>query len=100
MYARKYAEKASAKELMDSAAWLELRERMRESLVVVCEAGADWLTDDGVRPMPENMEDWIETHRVFCELMDEVGIEYEVLPYGVTDPRKRVEFVLGRWRQC
>lgn len=100
MYARKYAEEASAKELTNSPAWLELRDGMRKSLVIVCEAGADWLTDDGVRLMPESKEDWVETHRIFCELMDELGIEYEVLPCVVTDRRKRVEFVLERWRQC
>jgi hypothetical protein len=49
VYARKYASKGAESYLINSTEWSELRERMGKSVVIVCEAGADWLTDDGVR---------------------------------------------------
>ena len=66
-------------------------------MIIVCEAGADWLTDDGVRLMPENREDWIEFHQLFCSCLDASGLDYEVLPSNVTSLRERVAFVLRRW---
>jgi nicotinamide riboside kinase len=97
VYARKYVSKDAESDLIKSVEWLELRERMRKSVVIVCEAGADWLTDDGVRLMPESREDWIEFHQLFCSCLDASGLDYEVLPSNVTSLRERVAFVLRRW---
>ncbi len=52
----RYVGQDSARPLCESAEWLELRDRMAESLLIVCEAGCDWLADDGVRLMPEDRE--------------------------------------------
>lgn len=71
---------------------------MKDSVVIVCQAGADWLLDDGVRLMPENREAWIQFHRLFCSCLDEWGLDYEVVPCTLIDIDKRVEFVLERWR--
>ena len=66
-------------------------------MVIVCEAGAEWLTDDGVRLMPENREDWIGFHQLFCNCLGDLGLKYEVLPCDVTSIHERVAFVLERW---
>lgn len=97
VYARKYVSKDAESDLIQSAEWLELRERMRKSVVIICEAGADWLADDGVRLMPEDTEDWLGFHQLFCSCLDDWGLNYEVLPYHVTSLRERVAFVLERW---
>jgi hypothetical protein len=57
VYARKYASKDAESDLINSTEWLELRERMGKSVVIVREAGADPPTDDGVRLMPESRKD-------------------------------------------
>lgn len=94
VYAQKYVSEEAAYTLTKSPAWIELRERMRESVVIVCEAGADWLTDDGVRLMPNNPEEWIEFHVFFCSCMDAWGLKYEVLPCKMVAIEERVGFVL------
>lgn len=48
VYARKYVSEEAAEDLVKSTEWLELKERMKSALVIVCEAGVDWLIDDGV----------------------------------------------------
>jgi nicotinamide riboside kinase len=97
IYTRKYVSKDAESDLIKSPEWLELRERMRKSVVIVCEAGADWLTADGVRLMPESREDWIGFHQLFCRCLDDLGLNYEVLPCEVACLHERVAFVLERW---
>jgi nicotinamide riboside kinase len=98
VYARKYVTEEASIQLRQSMEWLQLKERMKDSVVIVCQAGADWLLDDGVRLMPENQEAWIEFHQLFCSCLDEWGLDYEVVPCTLIDIDKRVEFVLERWR--
>jgi nicotinamide riboside kinase len=98
VYARKYVSEGAARNLVKSAEWSKLGERMRQSLVIVCEAGANWLTDDGVRLMPENKDDWVAFHQLFCRSLDEWGVKYEVLPCSVTGIGERVSFVVGKWK--
>lgn len=97
-YARKYATEEKSIQLGQSTEWCQLRDRMKDSLVIVCQAGADWLVDDGVRLMPENREEWIEVDQLFCTCLDEWRLDYEVVPCTLTDIDERVEFVLERWR--
>ncbi|KAK4153030.1 hypothetical protein C8A00DRAFT_15743, partial [Chaetomidium leptoderma] len=92
---------AAAGVLAGSEEWKELRARMRRAVVVVCEAGAGvegWLTDDGVRLMPEDLGEWVGFHDVFCEFLEAEGVPYEVLPAGVGGHGERVEWVVERWR--
>lgn len=98
VYSRKYVTEDASIQLRQSAEWLQLEERMKDSLVIVCQAGADWLLNDGVRLMPENREAWIQFDRLFCSCLDEWGFGYELVPCTLTDIDKRVEFVLERWR--
>ncbi|KAM7212711.1 AAA domain containing protein [Rhypophila decipiens] len=85
--------------LLETAAWTELRGRLAQSLIVVCEAGMGWLIDDGVRLMPKNMDEWITFHRLFCQFLDEQSLRYVVLPRQMVDIQKRVDFVLSEWRK-
>ena len=98
VYARRYVGEEGARSLMEMEIWGELKERMGRSLVVVCEAGADWLVDDGVRLMPENKEDWVAFHDLFCELLRDAGLDFVVLPCEMKDLAERVRFVLDCWR--
>lgn len=72
---------------------------MAASLVIVCEAGVDWLVDDGVRLMPLDSKEWAQLHGEFCGVLGDVGLDYHVLPAGVRDLDERVRFVLTRWEE-
>ncbi|KAL2111780.1 hypothetical protein VUR80DRAFT_9342 [Thermomyces stellatus] len=98
VYAKRYAGPEAADEMMLSAEWGKVRDRMAGSVIVVCEAGAPWLLDDGVRLMPEDAEDWIRFHRLFCEMLDEAGLSYHVMPSDVTDLSERANLVISLWR--
>ncbi|KAL2063553.1 hypothetical protein VTL71DRAFT_5358 [Oculimacula yallundae] len=97
VYAKKYVSDAAANDLLSSPEWLKLKERMEKSLVIVCEAGADWLINDGVRLMPENKDAWIGFHRLFCACLDDWGVKYEVLPCDLAAHQDRINFVLALW---
>ncbi|KAK1657949.1 AAA domain-containing protein, partial [Colletotrichum godetiae] len=93
-YALTYADRKEASLLLASEEWEELRNRMAEALVVVCESGADWLNDDGVRLMPLDSNEWMELHNMFCKLLDDLGLSYVILPSKLVDLDGRVDFVL------
>ncbi|GAB1319469.1 hypothetical protein MFIFM68171_09679 [Madurella fahalii] len=101
-YALRYVgEVTTRRVLCGSDEWRELKGRMQRSLVVVCEAGAEaagWLTDDGVRLMPEDLDEWVGFHGTFCGFLEGEGVRFEVLPAGVTGREERVGFVLDRWK--
>lgn len=98
VYARKYVSEEAALVLRESKEWVELKERMKRSVVIVCQAGADWLMDDGVRLMPENREAWVKFDELFCSYLDDWGFTYEVVPCTMVDIAERVAFVLQKWR--
>jgi Type IV secretory pathway, VirB11 components, and related ATPases involved in archaeal flagella biosynthesis len=105
-YALRYVGRDAAKESLVSAAtgeWTrELKPRMQQSLVVICEAGleaASWLKDDGVRLMPTNLEEWKRLNGVFCGLLKEEEVPYVLLPAMLGKLEDRVEFVVTRWRE-
>ncbi|KAH8158230.1 hypothetical protein CIB48_g10012 [Xylaria polymorpha] len=99
IYAREYASREGADALVTSARWMEMRNRMAKSLVIVCEAGVDWLMDDGVRLMPLDSAEWMQIHSRFCDTLAGVGLEYHVLPSRVGSRDERVKFVLARWER-
>ncbi|MCJ1375271.1 hypothetical protein MMC20_006505 [Loxospora ochrophaea] len=99
VYARRYVGDKAADELLESDAFIELKDRMQQALVVVCEAGADWLKDDGVRLMPESKKDWVGFHRLFCASLEDAAIRHVVLPCTTTDLTERLDFVLQKWRE-
>ncbi|MCJ1463978.1 hypothetical protein MMC07_002588 [Pseudocyphellaria aurata] len=97
IYALRYVGTDAARELMASKTFVALQERMQRSLVIICEAGADWLFDDGVRLMPNDKEDWVAFHSLFCASLEAAGVEYFVLPHSVTGSTERVKFVIEKW---
>ncbi|KAI9711446.1 MAG: hypothetical protein M1812_007191 [Candelaria pacifica] len=97
IYARKYVGENAAQDMMMTQQWKELEETMRRSLIVVCEAGMDWLTDDGVRLMPLDREEWIGFHEAFVAALEKGSILYVIIPKGMLDLQERVEFVLRYW---
>ncbi|MBE3041987.1 ATP-binding protein [Candidatus Bathyarchaeota archaeon] len=99
VYARRYAGLEASEEMLGSADWIVLKGRMAGSLVVVCEPGAEWPHDDDVRLIPEDREDWIQLHELFCRMLEETGLAYCVLPAAMTDLSGRVDFVLSAWRR-
>ena len=100
VYTKRYVGEEGAKSLMQTKTWAEMKERMGQSLVVVCEAGADWLIDDGVRLMPKDKADWTAFHDIFCLSLEEAGLKYVVLPCAVKDLAERVKFVLDQWESA
>lgn len=97
IYTLRYVGNDAARDLMASNAFLSLKERMQKSLVIICEAGADWLIDDGVRLMPTSKDDWVAFHSLFCASLEAEGVEYIVLPHSMVGSTERVDFVVGKW---
>ena len=95
VYANRYVGSSAAEAMMGTKIWRDLRERMSRSLIIVCEAGMDWLTDDGVRLMPADRADWIAFHDLFCNSLREAGLEFTVLPRSIKDIEQRLDFVLN-----
>ena len=97
-YAHRYVGDEEARQLRQEEAWKDVEKRIRKGLVVMCGVGGEWLVDDGIRLMPESRDDWVEFQSIFCSLLDELGIQYIVLPSSVRDLGSRVDFVIEHWR--
>ncbi|KAH8685276.1 AAA domain-containing protein [Ilyonectria robusta] len=98
VYAQRYLGHETADAMLASTAWQELRWRMSTSLILVCEAGTNWLVDDGVRLMPQDRDDWIGVHREFCQVLEIVGLPYDVIPCTLARIDDRTAFVWSKWR--
>jgi len=98
VFASKFDPQDHAKAMLESRAWEELGERMRHAIVIVCEPVTSWLVDNGVRLMPESTEELLEIHQLFCKLLQNVSIDFRVLPASITHVQDRVDFVLCCWR--
>ncbi|KAG9505067.1 hypothetical protein J7337_002033 [Fusarium musae] len=97
VYAKRYASPGVEQELQQLEAWKQVKARMETSLIVVCEAGTPWLMDDGVRLMPGSETEWMQVFDDFCQMLDEVGLEYSVVPRTVLDISERAELVWAKW---
>ena len=98
VYAKRYGPEGAANSMLNSPTWAELKLRLSSSVIIVCEPRQEWLTDDGTRLMPLNWEDWLETHHVFCSLLDQCSLKYSVLPATIHVLSERIGFVLGCWQ--
>lgn len=94
VYARQHVGLDETLALMKGHSWQYLKVNMKAGLVIVCEAGGEWLIDDGVRLMPQDRHAWLHMHTTFWEMLESCGIEYHVLPITLRDLEARVEFVL------
>jgi nicotinamide riboside kinase len=93
VYGKLYGVPNTAQVLLASPIWAELEQRLKAGIVVLCEAGCEWLVDDGTRLMPVDLQDWMRVDVAFRELLDIRGIEYKVLSRDVISRADRVEFV-------
>ena len=98
-YAHQYVGDEEARQLRQEDAWQDVEKRIREGLVIVCGIGGEWLVDDGIRLMPESRDDWVKIQSVFCSLLDELGMQYTILPSSVRNLGSRVDFDIEQWRQ-
>ncbi|KAI1426251.1 AAA domain-containing protein [Xylaria sp. FL1777] len=99
VYARKYASREAADALSSSAQWIEMRDRMARSLVIICQPGVDWLADDGVRLIPLDSEEWEQLDTEFCLTLADAGLQHHTLPSQMRNTDERVQFVLTRWEE-
>lgn len=98
-YARKYGQPRWQREMLATPAWVRLRERMQQAIVVLCEPVPAWLSDDGVRLMPKDNTEWTELHGIFVNLLQESDITFYSLSATLTHIEQRVDFVLDIWRK-
>ena len=95
-YASLYAKDPDAvQNLSESVEWQQLKNRMMCAVVVVWEPVEDWLFDDGIRLMPQNLDEWMQLHDTFRRLLKDHGIAFEVLPATLRSLGGRVEFVMS-----
>ncbi|KAM0259017.1 hypothetical protein ACHAQJ_003516 [Trichoderma viride] len=97
IYASRHIGSEAVKLMVSSDYWKELRDRMTQSLVFVCETVETWLISDGVRLMPRDTVDWAEYDKEFCRMLDSAGIQYQVIPRSVQNLKDRAAFVWSRW---
>ncbi|KAL6922966.1 hypothetical protein FSHL1_000238 [Fusarium sambucinum] len=98
VYAKRYVSLEGMQELQQLPVWAEIKERMEHSLIVVCEAGTPWLTDDGVRLMPDSNDEWMAVSHDFCTLLDQLDLKYSILPKTMLDLSRRASFIWGEWQ--
>lgn len=84
-----YAGTEAARELEASAQWAELKDRMAKSLVILCAPVEAWLFDDGVRLIPDDLEEWTRVHHAFCGALRDNGLQYDILGHEIQDLAQR-----------
>ena len=97
VYADVYVGKDGREALTQTHAWKTAEAWMKDGVVVVCEAGGEWLIDDGVRLMPDDRVAWCEMHKRFCSTLNELGVIHSVLPNSMSQLDTRVQFVVQEW---
>lgn len=95
VYARTFVGERAAQEMMESNAWKDIEQNMRSAHILVCEPGSAWLRDDGVRLMPNDIDEWNSLHLSFCKSLQELDIEFTVVPKEMTDIDERVRLALS-----
>ncbi|KAH1292942.1 hypothetical protein KXW65_001967 [Aspergillus fumigatus] len=97
VYAVKYGPPHAQEMLEKCREWQVLRDRMRESLVILCPPHREWLTDDGVRLMACSWTEWEDLHLVFLHVLKTNTISFYVIPEELMELQDRVGFVLDLW---
>ncbi|KAL3475683.1 AAA domain-containing protein [Aspergillus californicus] len=97
VYAAKYGPPQAQEILERSPQWQYLRDRMRQSLVIVCPPHQEWLVDDGIRLMAKTQAEWEDVHLMVLQVLQENGIAFHIVPQQLLDVEERVEFVWRLW---
>jgi nicotinamide riboside kinase len=92
-YTKCFVGEDAAAEMLSSEIWQELESRMKKGIVILCEAGCRWLTDDGVRLMPKDVEDWMRVDVAFRDLLKTRGIRFSILSKDVEKLEDRIDCV-------
>lgn len=92
-YTKCFVGEGAVAEMLSSGTWQELENRMKKGIVILCEAGCRWLTDDGVRLMPKDVEDWMRIDVAFRDLLKARGIRFSVLTRDLVELKDRIECV-------
>ncbi|KAL3462794.1 AAA domain-containing protein [Aspergillus heterothallicus] len=98
VYAVKYGPPQAQIILEGSSHWRYLRDRMKESLVILCPPHQEWLVDDGTRLMARSPEEWESVHFIFIQILETNGIAFQVIPKELLDLEARVDFVSRLWQ--
>ena len=115
VYLERYApdETPGARGLADTEVWLELRDRMRESLVVVTEElvgspeAARWRSEalgtdedrSGLSGLAEDLKDLAGFHGAVREFLERQGIGFVVFPAELKESRDAVKWVVETWKE-
>ncbi|KAM0465644.1 hypothetical protein ACHAPV_001699 [Trichoderma viride] len=99
IYASRHIGNEAVKVMVSSDYWKELRDRMSQSLVFVCETVEAWLVSDGVRLMPRDLQDWAEYDEEFCRMLDSAEIQYQMIPRSMQNLEDRVAHVWSEWKK-
>jgi nicotinamide riboside kinase len=103
VYAKLYAGESEVEQLLGTKKWKEMESALQNSLIIVCEPVLSWLKEDGLRFMPKDRSARIELvskiHRLFCDILNSLGLKYVILPKGVTELDARVRFVIAKWKE-
>ena len=93
VYTSMFVGEVAVQELLASPEWHVLEGRMKNGLVFLCEAGTQWLTDDGIRLMPTDEKEWFGVDRCFRHLLEARKLEYVVISKHLKDKNARVATV-------
>ena len=93
-YTRMFVGEDEAEQLLSSPAWKTLEQNMKSGTVLLCEAGCNWLVDDGTRLMPQNGDDWIRFDLAFRKLLQETNIGFTVISKDMVDIADRVNLAI------
>jgi predicted ATPase len=99
VYAQLFVSEEAANDMLASKEWAELEHRMKVGVVMLCEAGCIWLTDDGTRLMPDGPEEWTRIDSAFRVQLAARGIRYTVVPKDMVSLQSRVKLVLEHLNQ-
>lgn len=95
VYARIFVGEEAARDMMGTEIWKDIERNMRSARILVCEPVPAWLHDDGVRLMPTDIDELDSLHQSFCQLLQELGMEFTVVPKEMTDIDERVKLALS-----
>lgn len=85
-------------ELLKSVEWFEMKLRYqnaKRSLIVLIEPNEAFLTDDGIRKMPIDLDDWKLFYQTYLKFMVDQDIPFRIIPSHVTDISDRMDLVIG-----
>jgi predicted ATPase len=91
IYASRHIGSEAVELMVSSDYWRELRDRMSQSLVFVCETVEDWLVRD--------LQDWSEYNEEFCRMLESAGIQYQMIPRSMQNLEDRVAYVWSEWEK-